>query len=133
MSTVPITLATQMNINKLTANRIEPSSPSTSALRRRGEELDVTGCTCKKRGRPDSVPPYSSCRSGPFDRLRVVQVCLSSNLLHIVALKESTQAGCVVSHGCNVAIGHAIGDFEHFGTVVAVAAAEQTELFGNVV
>src|SRR5690606_39116626 len=87
----------------------------------------------KKGGRPDSVPPYSSCRSGPFDRLRVVQVCLSSNLLHIVALKESTQAGCVVSHGCNVAIGHAIGDFEHFGTVVAVAAAEQTELFGNVV
>src|SRR5690606_23941887 len=45
----------------------------------------------------------------------------------------SAQACRVVGHGCDVAVGHAIGGFEHFGAVGTVAIAEQAQLLGNVV
>src|SRR5690606_13114377 len=69
----------------------------------------------------------------------VVQVCLSSNLLHSfpgtcpAKHRGSAQTGGVVGYGSNIAIGHAVGNVEHFRAVGAVAAAEQAQLLGDVV
>ncbi|MOA34012.1 hypothetical protein D3C78_1553560 [compost metagenome] len=57
-NTVPTRLATQMNINRLTANRIEPSSSKKSPGRLRKEGRVWVRVEFMKKGGPrDRLPP----------------------------------------------------------------------------